>query len=110
MKKANWYPVIAISIIGGAIFIAMMITTIVECNRPMEAPNNVDMYYRFDMTDSGMYFNERDIKTKEIIRIFGPVEIYTYENNIDTTRIMDSLKLWYKETVLHVPKDGTSSD
>ena len=67
---------------------------------------------KFDATDSGVYFNyyvETDTLGKPS-RKFGPVKEYRYEDNIDTARIMDSLKLWYKEIVLQLPDNGNSSN
>ena len=70
MKK--YTPVIIISIVGCLIVIGMIYSVFTDY-RVMEAPST---YWRFDPTDSGMYFNERNRKTGEVLRKFGPVPEY----------------------------------
>jgi len=90
--KFNFKPAIAISIIGGAIFIAMMISTIVECNTPMETPS---LKWRFEATDSGMYFNE--YVKGELTRKFGPVPEYRHCNyRYYISNSGDTLGIWIR--------------
>jgi len=61
-------------LVMAACLIGIIVTLCCSCQpTAMESPNT---YWRFDPTDSGMYFNERNHKTGEVLRKFGPVPEY----------------------------------